>query len=285
MARLGARHSPIAAIAAATLTAFSFFQLTYSVQARGYATATLALLIAYGELERGLDAPRSGARWTLALASGIGFFSHLAMGPVIALLGMISLAETLRRRGDAVLAVGESFALFWPTALAMAPTAPATANYTQTPKEMELTRGAAAVQNRNGTQSVQPLQSAQPMQRQLQTRGTPALQDLTQPCSRTIENEAELAADIKGGAPEINFDYALIQRLNPVDLTTRLIPFNLGKLVLQHDQSVDLEIESGDIVMIFSQRDVRGPQQKQSKFVLSRRRSGRTRCVQDSARR
>ena len=122
MARLGARHGPIAAIAAAALTAFSFFQLTYSVQARGYATATLALLVAYGELERGLEAPRSGARWTLALASGIGFFGHLAMGPVIALLGMISFAETVRRRRDAVLALGETFALFWPTALAMAPT-------------------------------------------------------------------------------------------------------------------------------------------------------------------
>jgi polysaccharide export outer membrane protein len=156
---------------------------------------------------------------------------------------------------------------------------PATANYMQTPKEMELARGTAD-QNRNGmqsaesaqstqsTQATRSMQSAQPMQRQLQTRRVPALQDLTQPCSRTIENEAELGADIRSGVPEINFDYALIQRLNPVDLTTRLIPFNLGKLVLQHDQSVDLEIESGDIVMIFSQRDVRGPQQKQSKFVL-----------------
>jgi protein involved in polysaccharide export with SLBB domain len=76
-----------------------------------------------------------------------------------------------------------------------------------------------------------------------------------------------LGADIRSGAPEINFDYALVQRLNPVDLTTRLIPFNLGKLILQHDQSADLELEAGDIVMIFSQRDVRAPLQKQSKFV------------------
>jgi protein involved in polysaccharide export with SLBB domain len=144
---------------------------------------------------------------------------------------------------------------------------PAIVNYMQTPKEMEVSRGSEN-QNRNGMQPTQSAQSAQPMQRRLQTRRTPALQELTQPCSRTIENEAELGADIKSGAPEINFDYALIQRLNPVDLTTRLIPFNLGKLVLQHDQSVDLEIESGDIIMIFSQRDVRGPQQKQSKFVL-----------------
>jgi protein involved in polysaccharide export with SLBB domain len=137
---------------------------------------------------------------------------------------------------------------------------PAAANYTQTPKEMEVARGTAD-QKHNGVQLTQPTQ------RQLQTRRTPALQDLTQPCSRTIENEAELGADIRSGAPEINFDYALIQRLNPVDLTTRLIPFNLGKLILQRDQSADLELEAGDIVMIFSQRDVRAPLQKQSKFV------------------
>ena len=137
---------------------------------------------------------------------------------------------------------------------------PATASYMQTPKEMAGAHGTAD-QKRNGAQL------AQPTQRQLQTRKIPALQELTQPCSRTIENEAELGADIRSGAPEINFDYALVQRLNPVDLTTRLIPFNLGKLILQHDQSADLELEAGDIVMIFSQRDVRAPLQKQSKFI------------------
>jgi protein involved in polysaccharide export with SLBB domain len=134
---------------------------------------------------------------------------------------------------------------------------PAAANYMQTPKEMELAR-ARADQQRNGAQAAQ---------RQLQTSKVPALQDLTQPCSRAIENESELGADIKSGAPEINFEYALIQRLNPVDLTTRLIPFNLGKLIFQHDQSADLELDAGDIVMIFSQRDVRVPLLKQSKFV------------------
>ena len=94
------------------------------------------------------------------------------------------------------------------------------------------------------------------------------MQELTQPCSRSIGSETELSKDIRLSAPEINFDYALIQRLNPVDLTTRLIPFNLGKLVLQHDPNADLELESGDIVTIFTQRDVRVPQQKQEKFAL-----------------
>jgi polysaccharide biosynthesis/export protein len=138
---------------------------------------------------------------------------------------------------------------------------PAAATYAQTPKEMQVARGKANQANQKYNEAQQPTQ------RQLQSKKAPSLQDLTQPCSRTIENEAELGADIRSASPEINFDYALIQRLNTVDLTTRLIPFNLGKVILQHDPSSDLELESGDIVMIFSQRDVRVPLQKQSKFV------------------
>ena len=76
MAHLGARHSRAAAIVAAALTAGSFFQFTYSVEARGYATATLALIVAFAALERGLDSPSGGARWVLAAAAGLGFFSH-----------------------------------------------------------------------------------------------------------------------------------------------------------------------------------------------------------------
>jgi protein involved in polysaccharide export with SLBB domain len=131
--------------------------------------------------------------------------------------------------------------------------------YPQTPKEMQLAAGAAA-QAGQGGQVVQ--------QRALQSAPLTSVQELTQPCSRTIGSETELSRDIRRAAPEINFDYALIQRLNEVDLTTRLIPFDLGKLVLQHDPEADLELEAGDIVTIFTQRDVRVPQQKQAKFAL-----------------
>ena len=135
-----------------------------------------------------------------------------------------------------------------------------------------------AEQRSNGTQQCRQRQQTAPQQRRNSNGNSnnnsscspgqlPALQDLTQPCSRTIQNEAELGADIRNASVEINFEYALIQRLNTADLSTRLIPFNLGKVVLQHDLMADLELEPGDIVMIFSQRDVRVPLQKQSKFV------------------
>ncbi len=73
--------------------------------------------------------------------------------------------------------------------------------------------------------------------------------------------------DVKRNAPEINWDYAVIQRISPKDLSTELIPFNLGKAVLQHDESSNLLLEPGDIVTIFSQADLRVPEEQQTKLV------------------
>ena len=41
--------------------------------------------------------------------------------------------------------------------------------------------------------------------------------------------------DVRRTSPDINWDYAVVQRMDPQDLSTRLIPFNLGKAVLEHD--------------------------------------------------
>ena len=73
--------------------------------------------------------------------------------------------------------------------------------------------------------------------------------------------------DVKRNAPEINWDYAVIQRMSKQDLSTELVPFNLGKAVLQHDESANLVLEAGDIVTIFSQADLRVPREQQTKLV------------------
>jgi polysaccharide export outer membrane protein len=78
---------------------------------------------------------------------------------------------------------------------------------------------------------------------------------------------AALRNQIAHNAPEINWDYAVIQRMNPQDLATRLIPFDLGKLVLLGDEQNNLALEPGDIITIFSQNDLAVPLEKQSKFV------------------
>jgi protein involved in polysaccharide export with SLBB domain len=68
-------------------------------------------------------------------------------------------------------------------------------------------------------------------------------------------------------APEIDWSYAVIERLNPATLKNQLIPFNLGRLVQDHDASQDLELRPGDIVTILSQHDVLVPQEMQTKYI------------------
>lgn len=68
-------------------------------------------------------------------------------------------------------------------------------------------------------------------------------------------------------APEIDWNYAVIERLDTATLKTVLLPFDLGKLVLQHDASQDLELQPGDVVSVFSQGDIRVPIMQQTKFV------------------
>jgi len=68
-------------------------------------------------------------------------------------------------------------------------------------------------------------------------------------------------------APEVDWAYAVVQRLNRHDLTSQLLPFNLGRAVLDGDNTQNLELEPGDVVTIFSKADIRVPQSQQTKYV------------------
>ena len=68
-------------------------------------------------------------------------------------------------------------------------------------------------------------------------------------------------------APEIDWDYAVIERLDPNTLKTSLLAFNLGRLVIDHDPAQDLPLQPGDVISIFSQADIRVPLDDQTKFV------------------
>jgi protein involved in polysaccharide export with SLBB domain len=67
--------------------------------------------------------------------------------------------------------------------------------------------------------------------------------------------------------PEIDWSYAVIERMNPQTLTTSLVPFNPSLLVLDHDPTQDLALQAGDVVTIFSQADIKVPQAQRTKFV------------------
>ncbi|HEY1948905.1 MAG TPA: SLBB domain-containing protein [Bryobacteraceae bacterium] len=72
---------------------------------------------------------------------------------------------------------------------------------------------------------------------------------------------------VQPSAPDINWQYAVIERIDKATLSTRVIPFNLGKLVLTHDSSQDLSLEPGDIVTIFSTADFSIPGSQQVKQI------------------
>jgi protein involved in polysaccharide export with SLBB domain len=76
-----------------------------------------------------------------------------------------------------------------------------------------------------------------------------------------------VATVIRLPAPEIDWSYAVIERLDKKTLKTSLVPFNLGRLVQDHDPEQNLELQAGDVVTILNQRDILVPQHEQTKFV------------------
>ena len=97
------------------------------------------------------------------------------------------------------------------------------------------------------------------------TRGSVADQQQSV-TSRTIANMGK-RNDIQIPAPEIDWSYAVIERLDPKTLKSSLVPFNLQKLLQDHDATQDLELQPGDIVTILSQADVHVPQDEQTKYI------------------
>jgi protein involved in polysaccharide export with SLBB domain len=80
-------------------------------------------------------------------------------------------------------------------------------------------------------------------------------------------NRFRAKTDVLLSAPEIDWNYAVIERQSDTKLTTTLLPFNLGDVVLRHDAAQDLPLLPGDVVTIFSTADIRVPSAQQTKFV------------------
>ena len=74
-----------------------------------------------------------------------------------------------------------------------------------------------------------------------------------------VVTQDKLSTNVRRLADEINWDYAVIERQRPADLTTELIPFNLGKVVLENDPVANLPLMPGDVVTVFSKNDIAAP--------------------------
>jgi protein involved in polysaccharide export with SLBB domain len=66
---------------------------------------------------------------------------------------------------------------------------------------------------------------------------------------------------------EINWEFANVVRLNPTDLTKTTIPFDLGKAVLEKDDSQNLRLQPGDEISIFTRDELAVPVEKQAKYI------------------
>ncbi|MGB8339135.1 MAG: SLBB domain-containing protein [Burkholderiales bacterium] len=80
-------------------------------------------------------------------------------------------------------------------------------------------------------------------------------------------SDTKLLDAVKRNANEINWDYAVVERFNEADLSSTLLPFNLGNAILGGKAEDDLVLKVGDVITIFSKDDIRVPQERQSKYV------------------
>lgn len=84
---------------------------------------------------------------------------------------------------------------------------------------------------------------------------------------RRGETADTIAGRVGGLIDEINWDYAVVERINRADLSVSLIPFNLGKVFTQPGGTDNILLQPGDTVTIFSQQDVLVPLAKRRVFV------------------
>jgi polysaccharide biosynthesis/export protein len=101
-----------------------------------------------------------------------------------------------------------------------------------------------------------------------------ARERLERPSERTVEradsarmDRADRRISPEKVFAEINWDYAVVERLSETDFSSTLIPFNLGKAILENDPAHNVALRPGDIVTIFSKEDINVPVGRQTKFV------------------
>jgi len=87
------------------------------------------------------------------------------------------------------------------------------------------------------------------------------------PAPRATKQTHDVIEDVSNTSAEINWEYAAVERRDRTDLSTRILAFNLGSALDQPTSSDNLVLEPGDILTVFSRKDVPLPQDKHASFV------------------
>jgi len=85
--------------------------------------------------------------------------------------------------------------------------------------------------------------------------------------NQEIGSSEQWAKNVKNLLDEVNWDYAVIERLDTKVLKPQLISFNLRKAVQEKDPAHDLVLEPGDVVTVFGVKDLPVPLEKRTQFV------------------
>jgi len=72
---------------------------------------------------------------------------------------------------------------------------------------------------------------------------------------------------IQPAGPEINWEYAVVERTDKTTLASHIIPFHLQDAIVRRDAAQDLVLEPGDIITIFSKADFSLPHTQQTKQI------------------
>ena len=79
--------------------------------------------------------------------------------------------------------------------------------------------------------------------------------------------EENLADKVGNVNDSVNLDYAVIERYSRYSLQVSLLPFNLGKSLANPKGEDDLELEQGDVITVFSHKDIQVPKARRKAFV------------------
>ena len=82
-----------------------------------------------------------------------------------------------------------------------------------------------------------------------------------------VISEESLADRIGQLSEQINMDYAVIERFSRETLQVNLLPFNLGKMLKSPNGPDDLVLDSGDIITVFTSKEIQIPISRQKVFV------------------
>ena len=88
------------------------------------------------------------------------------------------------------------------------------------------------------------------------------------PIQAKDKNEVPSVAELIGNLyDEINWDYAVVERINRKDLSVNLLPFNLGRVLNDAKDPDNHLLQAGDVVTVFSVNDMRVPISKRRIMV------------------